>query len=223
LDGFASEIRICREYLNVEKEILHIVTQDSKRVFHTFKEKWGSISKSDFVTFREYSVRLNDEKKVSIVNVEKVDKDVALSKFNSRVVVVDDINEQKKLFHFTLGQGNIGGVVFFSDTNLRPEVGQCLKVKYCITKDKKGEKKIIVLHMEETDEVNPNALKTIQGYLKLKYKDDSWDENADFAFIGDHYVHRSVLRKYNITSDCNVTADVVYAGQGKWKVINIHQ
>lgn len=38
-----------------------------------------------------------------------------------------------------------------------------------------------------------------------------------------NYVHHSVLCEYNITKDCYVTADVIYAGQGKWKVIKIHQ
>ena len=63
----------------------------------------------------------------------------------------------------------------------------------------------------------------IQGHLELKYKNGSWDDSPDFAFIGDYYVHHSVLCEYNITKDCYVTADVIYAGQGKWKVIKIHQ
>ena len=134
-------------------------------------------------------------------------------------MVVDDINIQKKLFHYTFGQGKIGGIVFFNDTDLRPEVGQCLKIFYCVTKDRKGEKRPIVLNVEETAEINTSAIKTIQGHLELKYKNGSWDDSPDFAFIGDYYVHHSVLCEYNITKDCYVTADVIYAGQGKWKVI----
>lgn len=138
-------------------------------------------------------------------------------------MVVDDINIQKKLFYYTFGQGKIGGIVFFNDTDLRPEVGQCLKIFYCVTKDRKGEKRPIVLNVEETAEINTSAIKTIQGHLELKYKNGSWDDSPDFAFIGDYYVHHSVLCEYNITKDCYVTADVIYAGQGKWKVIKIHQ
>lgn len=211
------------EYLNEEKKILHIVTQNSEQAFQTFKEKWGSVSKGDFVSFREYAIIKKDEKKVVIANILKENKETALPNFSSAIVVVDDINKQKNLFHYTFGQGKIGGVVFFNDTVLRPNVGQCLKIFYCVTKDRKGEKKSTILHMEETTEMNPNAIKTIQGRLELKYKNDSWDGSPDFAFIGDYYVHRSVLCEYNITTDCNVTADVIYAGQGKWKVIKIHQ
>lgn len=80
-------------------------------------------------------------------------------------------------------------------------------------------KRPIVLNVEETAEINTSAIKTIQGHLELKYKNGSWDDSPDFAFIGDYYVHHSVLCEYNITKDCYVTADVIYAGQGKWKVI----
>lgn len=211
------------EYLNEEKKILHIVTQDSQQIFQAFKEKWGTISKGDFVSFREYTIIKKNENKVVIANVEKVNKETALPNFNSGIVVVDDINIQKKLFHYTFGQGKIGGIVFFNDTDLRPEVGQCLKIFYCVTKDRKGEKRPIVLNVEETAEINTSAIKTIQGHLELKYKNGSWDDSPDFAFIGDYYVHHSVLCEYNITKDCYVTADVIYAGQGKWKVIKIHQ
>lgn len=138
-------------------------------------------------------------------------------------MAVDDINKQKELFHYTFGQGKISGIVSFNDTNLRPEIGQCLKIFYCVTKNKKGEKRPIVLNIEETTEINSNAIKTIQGHLELKYKNDFCNGSPDFAFIGNYYVHHSILCKYNITKDCYVTADVIYAGQGKWKVIKIRQ
>lgn len=211
------------EYLNEEKKILHIVSQDSEQIFQAFKEKWGTISKGDFVRFREYTTIKMNEKKVVITNIEKVDKKTALPNFNTAIVVVDDLNKQKELFHYTFGQGKVGGIVFFNDTNLRPEVGQCLKIFFCVTKDRRGEKKTIVLNIEETTEINTNAIRTIKGHLELKYKNGSWDDSPDFAFIGDYYVHHSVLCKYKITKDCYVTADVIYAGQGKWKVIKIHQ
>ena len=44
---------------------------------------------------------MKNENKVVIANVEKVNKETALPNFNSGIVVVDDINIQKKLFHYT--------------------------------------------------------------------------------------------------------------------------
>ena len=52
------------EYLNEEKKILHIVTQDSQQIFQAFKEKWGTISKGDFVSFREYTIIKKNENKI---------------------------------------------------------------------------------------------------------------------------------------------------------------
>lgn len=210
------------EYLNEDKKILHIITQDSVLAFQTYKEKWGTISKGDFISFREYTVLKKDEKKAIIANVEKADKECALPNFSSGIIVIDDINKQKNLLHYTFGQGNIGGVISLNSITFCPEIGQCLKISYCITNNKQGEKKAIVLHIKETNEVNQHAKKTIQGHLVLKYRDASRAGFPDFGFIGDYYVHRSLLIKYNITTDCNVTADVIYAGQGKWKVIKIY-
>ena len=48
-----------------------------------------------------------------------------------------------------------------------------------------------------------------------------YDEEPDFAFIKDFYVRRSLLKKYNITHDCDVTAKVVLGGDDKWKVYDL--
>lgn len=43
------------EYLNEEKKILHIVTQDSQQIFQAFKEN-GALFQRGFVSFREYTI-----------------------------------------------------------------------------------------------------------------------------------------------------------------------
>lgn len=88
------------EYLNEEKKVLHIVTQDSEQIFQAFKEKWGTISKGDFVNFREYTIVKKNKNKVVVVNIEKVNKETALPNFNSGIVVVDDINKKNIPLHF---------------------------------------------------------------------------------------------------------------------------
>lgn len=211
------------EYLNGEKKILHIVTQDAKRGYCLFKEKWGTISKGDFVSFGEYANEWKGEKRIVIVDVEKEEKKNAVAKFDSGIAVVDNVNVGKNLFHYTFGPGRMGGVVFFSDTFLRPEVGQCLKIFYSVVKDRKGEDKLTVIHLEETEETNPDVIKTVQGNLVLKFRHNSGSGAPDFAFVEDYYVHRSTLDKYHITANCHVSADVMYAGEGKWKVIRIRR
>lgn len=74
-----------------------------------------------------------------------------------------------------------------------------------------------------TDETNSNLRKDISGILKVKYKnnghfDEDWLESysdvikPDFAFINDYYVPKHLLEKHNITTDCNVNARAIFAG-----------
>lgn len=207
--------------LNEDKKLLSIVTQDSKQVCQIYEKEWGNITKGDYVIFRECVYKKEKEERIIIGNTEKVDKGTALSNFKLGIAVVDNVNTNKELFHFTFGPGTIDGIVQFADTDLRPEVGQYLEMRYCITKNVKGEYKALVLHIAETDEVNLNAVKTIQGHLTLGYRNDSHNNAPDFAFIDNYYVHRSMLEKYCITEDCDVTAFAVYVGAGKWKVFEI--
>lgn len=55
------------EYLNEEKKILHIVTQDSRQAFQVFKEKWGTILKGNFVSFREYTTIKSMKRKLLLL------------------------------------------------------------------------------------------------------------------------------------------------------------
>lgn len=80
-----------------------------------------------------------------------------------------------------------------------------------------------VLRAEVTDESNNDLIKHISGYLELNYKDRYNDGDPDFAFIGDYYVHKTVLEKYDITSNCHVNAKVVYTGDDKWKVYEVEK
>lgn len=50
----------------------------------------------------------------------------------------------------------------------------------------------IVLNVEETAEIKHKCNKDNSRSLRIKYKNGSWDDSPDFAFIGDYYVHHSV-------------------------------
>ncbi len=182
--------------------------------------------KGDFIAFKQYSKTVKDEKKIFLVQLEKSERHQVIGNFKNRVVVVDDVNESKRLFHYVLGKKLLTGIAFFDDTDVRPVVGEFLKTYYCVKKDKDGKKKLITLFIERTDEQNTELLKTVSGRLELKYKNDYWEEGiareADFAFIGDFYVSKNMLQQYNITDACFVSAQAVYTGDGdKWKVFKI--
>lgn len=212
------------EYVNIEKRTLHIITNESNPSFCKYNKE--IFYKGDFIAFRQYSKTVKDEKKIFLVQLEKCERHQAIGNFKNRVVVVDDVNESKRLFHYVLGKKLLTGIAFFDDTDVRPVVGEFLKIYYCVKKDKEGKKKLITLFVGRTDEQNTELLKTISGRLELKYKNDYWEKGiareADFAFIGDFYVSKNMLQQYNITGDCYVSAQAVYTGDGdKWKVFKI--
>ena len=138
------------------------------------------------------------------------------------------MNTQKQLFHFVLGLYQLSGVLRFDQTELRPSVGDCIVIHYYERKidDKKNpghQKRVIeVIKAEATDEINSELVKTIYGLLELKYRSGWARGKPDFAFIDDdYYVHQSLLKKYNIHSDCYVEAKAVLTGDGKWRVYEI--
>ncbi len=208
------------DYINKEKNIIHAITTDNKEVF--FPQIKSELQIGDFVTGKKYIKKAKDEDKIELRKIQKIDKGLVISKFQTQVAVVDGVNEQKQLFHFVISS-NLQGIVKYTETNLRPDEGDFIKISFVtkINKDKKLWVK--VLNIEPTDEINPNLRKDIKGILKVKYKDYNYDESfPDFAFIGDYYVPKYLLEKHNITDDCRINAIAVYAGD-KWKVTEIER
>lgn len=213
------------QHVNTEKKTYHIYSTDSVLSFERYETQ--TLSKGDFVTFRQYKKKVKDETKVFFCDIQKCDVEEGLQQFKSRTVVIDDVNPQKQLFHFALGPQKISGVLHFDQTELRPSIGDCIVIHFYerTIDDKKNpghQKKVIeVIKAEATEEVDSELVKKISGFLELKYRGGrDWGE-PDFAFIGDHYVHKSLLDKYNIDSDCYVEAKVVLTGDDKWRVYEI--
>ena len=213
------------QHVNEEKKLSHIYSTESTISYEHYENQ--TLKKGDYVTFRQYKKKIKDEDRVFFCGIQKCYETEALEHFNSRIVAVDDVNESKQLFHFVLGPKQISGLLHYNETELRPSVGDCIKIYYFVRdkEDKKNpghQKKIVeVIKSEATDEVNKDVIKTISGNLLLKYKDTYDNTDPDFAFIGDYYVHKSILQRYDIKNDCYVSAKVIYAGDNRWKVFEI--
>jgi hypothetical protein len=202
------------EYVNTEKQILHIISNTSNELFHKYDKE--ILKKGDYVSFRQYSKTIKDEKRIIPIQITKCYKQIAIRNFKNRLVVVDDVNDSKQLFHFVLGKGLLTGIAFFSDTEIRPKVGDFLKVYFSVKKDKTGKKKLVPMLFEKTDETNKALQKTISGELEIK--------DRGFAFVNDCYVSKKTLEQFYIVNDCFVSAKAVYTGEGdKWKVYEIEK
>lgn len=213
------------QHVNEEKKVYHIYSTESILFYEHYDNQ--TFKKGDYLVFRQYKKKNKDGDKVVFCGIRKCDEFEALEHFKSRIVGVDEVNESKQLFHFVLGPKLISGLLHYNETELRPVVGDCIKIYYFVREkdDKKNpghQKKVIeVIKSEATKEINTDAIKTISGTLELHYKDSYGNSDPDFAFIGDYYVHKNILRKYGIVSGCQVSAKAIYAGNNRWKVYEI--
>jgi len=206
------------DYINKEKNIIHAITTENKEVF--FPQIKPELQIGDFVTAKSYIKKVKDENRTELRQIQKIDKDSVISKFQTQIAVVDGVNEQKQLFHFIISS-KLQGIVKYIETNLRPNEGDFVKLSFATKTDKDKKLRVKILSIEKTEEVNPNLRKDITGIMEMKYK--NYDEdNPDFAFIGDYYVPKYLLEKHNIKDDCRVKARAIYAGD-KWKVTEIEK
>lgn len=219
------------DYINKEKNIIHAITMDDKEVF--FSQIKNELRIGDFVTAKSYRKKVKDESRTELRQIQKIDKEIAISKFQTQIAIIDGVNEQKQLFHFVI-TSKLQGIVKFTETNLRPKEGDFIKLTFATKIDKDKKSRVKILSIELTEGVNSDLRKDITGLLKVKYKDyyeEDYEEEKkdfpDFAFIEDYYVPKYLLEKHSITNDCMVKAIVVY-GEDKmlrprWKVIQIQK
>lgn len=208
------------DYINTEKKTLHIITQDNKQLFA--KQEKQPFKVGDLVGFRQYQKEYKNENITCIVDIKNYPKKDILDHMPSGIVVVDDVNETKQLFHVYLKPLQISGSVRFDETSLRPQIGDFLHICYYIKKSKDGEKFLKILNMTPTNEEIDGVKDTVHGSLTLKYKDyNVQKEYPDFGFINGYYVHKKLLMKYNITRECDVIAYIILGADNKWKVYNL--
>lgn len=215
------------QHVNTEKKVYHIYSTDSTLVYEHYERQ--EFEEGDYVKLRQYKKKVREVNKVFFCDIHKCTKVEALEHFKCQIVAVDDVNNQRQLFHFVLGPEQFSGIMHYSQTDLRPSVGDCIKIHYIIreTNDKKNPSKqkyfVEVLKAEATDEINNDLIRHISGLLEVKYRGVHDSEFPDFAFIDDYYVHKNILEKYNITSDCEVFAKAIYTGNKKWKIYDLEK
>lgn len=191
------------QYVNTEKRVYHIYLTDSTLVYEHYEQQ--KLKTGDFVKLRQYNKRVKEETKTFYCCIHKCVDDEAIDKFKCGIGAVDDVNSQRQLFHFVLGHNLGSGIIHYNQTDLRPSVGDCIKIHYFVrdVKDKKSpnnQKKVVeVLRSEASNEINNDLIRNISGYLQLNYRDWNEDGDLDFAFIGDYYVHRSILKNTTLS------------------------
>lgn len=194
---------------------------------------------NDIVQIKLHYDKENDKYLPLVVQKAEIDYLEFINQAPSDIAIVDHVNDSKNLFHYIINKSS-DGILKFSQTKLRPKVGEFIKIKYFKTYDKKQLKyRTHILNIENTDELNSSLFKKVEGIISLKYKGydrtydfDHFNDNEmasevgvdiskpDFGFIEDYYVPKYLLNKHDIKENCYITVNALYNGE-KWQVFEI--
>ncbi len=221
------------DYINKDKNIIHAITSKNEESF--WKDDHSRYNINDFIKGKLLVTKRKDEKRIELKDIEIIESTEGIEKFPKILAIVDNVNKEKKLFHFVANK-TVHGIVKFNETNLRPTEGSFLEIWFAKKVDNK--RKIVIykpLKIKETEETNEKLQKTINGSLELKFKsggytrglyeldeDERFSIEPDFAFISDFYVPSYILKKYGIDSNCQVQAKAIFSGD-KWKIIELER
>ena len=212
-------------YINKERKVLHILTPESNMLFHKYRKT--RLKTEDLVAFRVYEP--SGDAKTKILTLRSATRMEALQCFKSCQVAVDNVNEGRSLFHI-VGLDQIESRnVLFSETEIRPSVGDVLNVVYVA--DEKG--RVNILDIGKSEAGNIRLSREIEGTLQLSVRggghyavvrdddDTFYSTDADFGFVEDGYVHACVLHRHKIADMSTVVAKMVIDRDGRWNVYDI--
>lgn len=173
-----------------------------------------------------------------LIETSSLNKQILIEKAPIEIAIVDHVNYDKKLFHYAANR-NMYGIVNFSDTELRPNVGDFIELTYYKKLNKKDNRTFFkVLQVKNTEKINNKLRKKVKGWLELKYKHN--DKNYDyytileefnfetdkipkpsFGFFDDNiYVNRTLLEKCGVEKIGHYFVNLVFDGK-EWKAIDI--
>lgn len=203
-------------YENVEKNAYTVITPTSSETF--FQDKSGKFRKGDFIKYRQYIRQRDGQKSIMVAAPQPCSREEALSRFKTQVVAVDGVNSEKSLFHIVMGKGLVSDIVRYSETSLRPEVGDLLNITYCIRKDKHDKKHIIFLQISPVEVGTSSPLiQSEEGELRTNVNKNG----KVFGFVGDTYIPTELLDETGADEWDTVRVRAVMTPEGKWKAYNL--
>lgn len=166
--------------------------------------------------FKLYYDQTNHKFLVLKVDKSNILKEEMIVNALSDIAIVDHINNRKQLFHYVVDRNN-DGIVKFDQTQIRPEIGQFIEIKYFKTFNKKENKyKLNILNVLETYEIKSSLIKESTGDVRLNI-----DRNGNkFGFVGDYFISPYLVSKYKLIEDDFIGVKVLFNGE-KWNVYDI--
>lgn len=204
------------DYINNDKKTVHVITSDNLSSF--FLQIKPELKIGDFLKAKILISERIDKKNIELRNIQKIDKITAISKFSKNIAFIKRVDEQNEKFYYIISS-KLNGMISYSDTNLRPKVGDFVNITYTFKENINGNRFVKALFLEPSEFKDPEVIKEISGFLKVNYKNHE-NKFPDFAFIENIYVPKYLLEKNSIIEDCNVKALAFFDGD-KWSIIEL--
>lgn len=170
------------------------------------------IVKGKFVTFRLLTKVSNGKVHRDGVAVRTIPYKEGLDQFAQTTVVIDDVNEEKKLYHF-VSADDLDGIIRMDETTYKLVVGDCLDIVYFIKKDKNGQDRVQVLKPKLNKEKPDNLVCRVSGDIEFPGK------KKDYGFVEGCYVPGRLAAGF--WEGTYVFGRAVYTGKGKWRVFDL--
>ena len=204
------------DYHNTEKKCYTILGNNFRQ--YIIYSSLELESKSYCICYEIPEVEHDSTKPYKAIFFQTIDPITAISEFPFRTAVVDNVNEEKQLFHCVFGRG-LDIVVHNNETLLRPSVGDYVDIKYVLSiREGKRKRKMIGIRAASDSKLELRK-QGIQGTIRLNT--NMYGEV--FGFVGDYYVPARLIEipeNAMIQSGDQVLIDVLFNGE-KWQTYKL--
>ena len=199
------------DYFNKEKKCYHLISQKNMQLTLTQNvELKEGVFCSCYVVPQK---KKDDDRPARALFIKIVERDDAVTLFPAKTAVVDHVNEAKQLFHCVFGRG-MDIIIKFSDTALRPHIGDYVRINYIWRKLNDGRIIRKMLHIEPASTCDLILKKTVRGSIRTNIN----GRGQQFGFVDDYYIPSYLVK--DVEEYDNVEVDVVYNGE-KWEAYQL--
>lgn len=199
------------DFFNKEKKCYHLVSQKNNQL--TLSQN-VELKEGMFCSCYVFpQKKKEDDRPARALFIKVVERDDAVTLFPAKTAVVDHINEAKQLFHCVFGRG-MDIIVRFSETTLRPHIGDYVRIIYIWKKLKDGRIIRKMLHLEQASSCDLVLKKTVKGSIRMNIN----SRGQQFGFVDNYYIPSYLIKE--VEENDNVEVDVVYNGE-KWEAYQL--
>ena len=199
------------EYYNEDKLLAHVYDQQSNQYLVHLAP---GLKAEKFIRFCPLPETGRDSHFIPHgIFISESDYETSTEAFPAHVGIVDNVNEQKQLFHCVFGT-NSDSVIRFASTSIRSVVGDIVVARYVLTKGKDERLRKSVFDIKVDNSRHTPLLREAEGEIRLNVN----ARGEQYGFVGDYYIPGRLLD--NVGDGDHVKAQVLYDGE-KWHAYSL--